>query len=114
MGRVINIGNKLDREPRFLVIDEEHRYKVDCRKNTIIQFMELSDQIDSDTNVADSMKAMDDGIKMLIGEEAFKELEEMDLHFDEWQLIFQAATAVALNKDLEDVEADFRSVEGKQ
>jgi hypothetical protein len=76
--------------------------------------MELSDQIDSDTNVADSMKAMDDGIKMLIGEEAFKELEEMDLHFDEWQLIFQAATAVALNKDLEDVEADFRSVEGKQ
>ena len=114
MGRVINIGNKLDREPRFLVVDEEHRYKVDCRKNTVIQFMELSDQMDNDTSVTDSVKIMDDCIKMLIGEVAFKELEEMELPFDEWQLIFKAATAVAMNKNLEDADADFREGEGKQ
>ena len=114
MGRIINIGNKLDREPRFLVVDKDHKYKVDCRKNTVIQFMELADQIDNDTNVTDSTKAMDDGIKMLIGEAAFKELEAMELNFDEWLWIFKAVTAVAMNKNLEDADADFREGEGKQ
>lgn len=114
MGRVINIANKLDREPRFLVIDEEHRYQVDCRKNTVIQFMELSDQIDNDTNVTESMKTMDEGIRLLIGDKAIKEIEAMDLPFDSWQWIFKAATAVAMNKDLKDVDADFREDEGEQ
>lgn len=113
MGRIINIGNKLDREPRFLVIDEEHRYKVDCRKNTIIRFMEITDQIDNSTNPAESMEAMDNGLKLLVGEAAFREIEEMDFPFSEWQLIFKAATAVAMNKDLEDIDADFREAEGE-
>ncbi|MBP5261263.1 MAG: hypothetical protein J6Z43_03945 [Clostridiales bacterium] len=111
MGRVISIANKLDREPRFLVVDDDHRYKVDCRKNTVIQFMELSDKIDDNTSVKDSMAAMEDGIKLLIGAQALKELESMDLPFDSWQWIFKAATAVAMNKDLKDVDADFREEE---
>lgn len=112
MGRVINIANKLDREPRFLVIDEDHRYKVDCRKNTVIQFMELSDKIDDNTSVKDSMAAMEDGIRLLVGDKALKEIDDMDLPFDAWQWVFKAATAVAMNKDLKDVDADFREEEG--
>lgn len=112
MGRVISIANKLDREPRFLVIDEDHRYKVDCRKNTVIQFMELSDKIDDNTSVKDSMAAMEDGIRLLVGDKALKEIDDMDLPFDAWQWVFKAATAVALNKDLKDVDVDFRKEEG--
>ena len=80
MGRVINIANKLDREPRFLVIDEKHRYKVDCSKNAVSKVMEAVEEIDS-----------------------------MDLPFDAWTLIVKGALAVAMNKDLEDVESDFRT-----
>lgn len=112
MGRVISIANKLDREPRFLVVDETHQYKVDCRKNTVIQFLEISDKIDDKTSVKDSMAAMEDGIKLLIGEKAFEEIEEMELSFDSWQEVFKAVTAVAMNKDLKDVDADFREEEG--
>lgn len=112
MGRVINIGNKLDREPRFLVIDETHRYKVDCCKNTVIEFMELSEKIDDNASIKESMAVMEDGIKLLIGEEACREINSMELPFDSWQWIFKAATAVAMNKDLEDVETDFREEEG--
>lgn len=113
MGRVINIANKLDREPRFLVIDEEHRYKVDCRKNTIMQFMELSDRIDEAAN-SESSRLMEDGLKLLLGDKACKEIDSMDLPFDNWQLIFKAAVAVALNKDLKDLDDDFREEEKQQ
>lgn len=113
MGRVINIASKLDREPRFLVVDEEHRYKVDCRKNTIIQFLALSDQYDENDS-KESVEMMDSGLKMLLGDKPFKEIEAMELPFDSYQWVFKAAVAVALNKDLEEVEADFRAEEGKQ
>ena len=112
MGRVINIANKLDREPRFLVIDDQHRYKVDCRKNTIMQFMELSDQMD-EKNSLESMETMEKCLELLIGNKAVKEINDMELPWDSWNWIFKAALAVALNKDLKDVDADFREDEGK-
>lgn len=112
MGRVINIANKLDREPRFLVIDDQHRYKVDCRKNTIMQFMELSDQMD-EKNSQESMETMEKCLELLISNKAVKEINDMELPWDSWNWIFKAALAVALNKDLKDVDADFREDEGK-
>ena len=107
MGKVINIANKLDREPRYLVLDEAHSYKVDCRKNTVTKLMALSEQLD-DQKSEESTKLMEEGLELLIGAKAVKEIDAMDLPFDNWQLIFQAAIAVALNKELEDVSADFR------
>lgn len=102
MGRVINIANKLDREPRFLVIDEKHRYKVDCSKNAVSKVMGL------DSGETD-LKYIDQALKILLGNEAVKEIDSMDLPFDAWTLIVKGALAVAMNKDLEDVESDFRT-----
>ena len=102
MGRVINIANKLDREPRFLVIDEKHRYKVDCSKNAVSKVMDL------DSGETD-LKYIDQALKILLGNEAVEEIDSMDLPFDAWTLIVKGALAVAMNKDLEDVESDFRT-----
>lgn len=102
MGRVINIANKLDREPRFLVIDEKHRYKVNCSKNAVSKVMDL------DSGEKD-LKYIDQALKILLGNEAVKEIDSMDLPFDAWTLIVKGALAVAMNKDLEDVESDFRT-----
>ena len=106
MGRVINISNKLDREPRFLVVDEEHRYKVDCSKNAVTKVMAL----DEDSG----FEYLDQTLKILLGNSAFKEIEDMGLPYDGWVLLVKAAIAVATNKDLEDVEDDFRKEEGTE
>ena len=106
MGKVINISNKLDREPRFLVVDEKHRYKVDCSKNAVTKVMAL----DEDSG----FEYLDQTLKILLGNAAFKEIEAMELPYDGWVLLVKAAIAVATNKDLEDVEDDFRKAEGAE
>ena len=94
MGRVINIANKLDREPRFLVVDDTHRYKVNCTKNVVMKVMDL-----------------DEMLKLLIGGEALREIEEMGLPYDNWVIIMKAAVAIATNKSYDEVENDFRGEE---
>ena len=103
MGRVINIANKLDREPRFLVLDDTHKYKVDCSKNAVLKIMSLEEGKDAEQ--------MDMIIKILLGDEAFREIDEMGLPFDNMMIIMKAALAVAMNKDYDDVESDFRDDE---
>ncbi|MCR4670583.1 MAG: hypothetical protein K5643_05260 [Saccharofermentans sp.] len=101
MGRVINISNKLDREPRFLIIDEKHKYKVDCTKNAMLKVMALEN--------GDDLEQINEILKILLGNEAIKQIEDMNLPFDNWVTIMKAAMAVAMNKDLEDIEDDFRT-----
>lgn len=108
MGRVINIGNKLDREPRFLVIDEDHQYKVDCTKNAVTKFMAL------DESGMEATDYMDVGLDILIGSKARKEIESLELPFYEWTTIFKAVIALATNKDLEDVDELFRDGSKKE
>ncbi|MBO4579286.1 MAG: hypothetical protein J5715_03930 [Clostridiales bacterium] len=103
MGRVINISNKLDREPRFLIVDDTHKYKVDCTKNAVLKVMDL----DSDNDAAQ----LDEILKILLGAKALKEIEDMQLPYDNWVTIVKAAIAVATNKDFDDVDAEFRGEE---
>lgn len=105
MGRVINIGNKLDREPRFLILDETHKFKVNCDKNTVMKVMSLESENQED------LKYLDEMLVLLIGKDAVKQIEEMDIPFDGWMTIVKAAIAVATNKDFDEVERDFRSEE---
>lgn len=102
MGRVINIANKLDREPRFLVVDDTHRYKVNCTKNVVMKVMDLDEK---EPNYLDEM------LKLLIGGEALHEIEEMGLPYDNWVIIMKAAVAIATNKSYDEVENDFRGEE---
>ena len=105
MGRVINIANKLDREPRFLVLDETHKYKVNSTKNAVVKVMSLDGGNDSEQ--------LDEILKILLGNQAFKEIEGMELPYDNWVTIVKAAIAVATNKDFEEVDAEFRDGEDK-
>ena len=100
MGRVINIANKLDREPRFLVIDDNHKYKVDSTKNAVMKVMDLDGENDA--------QQLDEILKILLGSKAFKEIEDMGLPYDNWVIIVKAAIAVATNKSFDEVDADFR------
>lgn len=102
MGRVISIANKLDREPRFLILDETHKYKVNCTKNAVMKVIDLQD---------DDAKQLDEILKILLGNEAFKDIEGMELPYDNWVTIVKAAIAVATNKSFDEVEADFREEE---
>ena len=100
-GKIINITNRLNREPRFICIGEKN-YKVNCSKNAVLEVMELQ------TNGGAELETIDKILKVLLGSEAFRELEDMELPYDNWQVIFIATLACAMNKTYEEIDESFR------
>ena len=107
MGRIINITSKLDREERFIQI-EQKMYKVDCTKNTVLKFMELEER--SASGEVKEKDVLDEGIKLFLGTKAFHEIdkENPEFHWSDWQVIFFGVLASALDKDYDEVVNSFR------
>lgn len=106
-GKIINITNKLDREPSFVQIDEK-MYKVDNSKTAVINFMAVQKKLEAG-EVEDS-QAIDEGLKIFLTPEKFNEIdkENPEWTFNNWQVLFFACLASAMNRSYEEVEASFR------
>lgn len=107
-GKVISISNKLDREPHFIEIDEK-LYKVDTSKNAVLRFFEL--QKKSEAGEVTDVEVIDRAIKLFLGNEAFKEIEEKnaEFSFENWKVIYLACLSSAMNKTYEEMEESFRN-----
>lgn len=106
-GKIINITNKLDREPTFIQIDEE-MVKVDNSKTAVINFMAIQKR--SEAGEIKDSDAIDESLKIFLGAEKFKEIEKnhTDWTYNNWQVLFFACLAGAMNRTYEEVEGDFR------
>lgn len=101
MGKVINITNKLNNEPTFIVLGENKQYKVDDNYKTLIKVSELFEKEGtSDTT------AMMDAIELILGKAARKEIENMSI--GDVKVIFTAVMAAVQGIDYEDAEARFQ------
>ena len=66
-------------------------YPVDCRQKTVRQMMVLADP-DSGLPPAE---AMDEAMKLALGDDAYRELLARDLPFAAWQQLFSLVVAAA-------------------
>ena len=102
MATVINITDKLKNEEKFLVIGDK-RYKVNDSKNTVTAvFAALESKNEKDIGI------IDEALKLLLGAEAFREIDEMNLPFNDYQAVFIGAMACVSGKSYEETEASFR------
>lgn len=106
-GKIINITNKLDREPTFIEIDGS-MYKVDNSKTAVINFMGI--QKKSEAGEIEDAQAIDEALKIFLSPEKFAEIDKKnpDWTYNNWQILFFACLASAMNKPYEEVEASFR------
>lgn len=102
MGKIIDISSKLMNEPKFLQVTEDKTYKVDDRKNTVIQMNQILE------NANGSVESIDKAIKLCLGDKAFKEIEKMDLSMTAYQSLFIGMMALVTNKTYEELEKTFR------
>lgn len=102
MSRTINIADRLMNADKFIHVAENKTYKVDDRKNTVLQINELLDD-------GAKPEIIDKVIEMTLGKDAYKEIEDMGLSWDGYQALFIAIMAAIQNKDFEEVEKTFRS-----
>jgi len=107
MSKIIDISAKLTNERPKLKLAEDKIYEIDDRKNTII----LLNQKIQETDVND-INAIDEMISVVLGEEAAKEIDEMNLPMAAYQSIMIAIMAAVTGEDYEVAEARFRKEAG--
>lgn len=100
MATVIDITSKIKNEQKFIVYNGKN-YKVDDRKNTIIEVFSIIDDA-SGANV----EMIDKVLEKLLGKEAVKDFD--GLSYDDYLVPFFAVMACVQNKSYEEVERSFR------
>lgn len=101
MGKIIDITNRLSYEPTFLVIGNES-YKVDDRKNTVIEIMQI---LETNNN---GLEVMDEVFKKALGIDNFNKINEQGISFADYQIYFIAIMAALMNLTYEEAEKRFQ------
>jgi len=107
MSKIIDISAKLTNERPQLKLAEGKVYEIDDRKNTILllnQKMQGSDLND--------LNAIDEMIEVVLGKEAAKEIDEMNLPIVAYQSIMIAIMAAVTGEEYEAAEERFRKEAG--
>lgn len=107
MSKIIDISAKLTNERPKLKLTEDKIYDIDDRKNTII----ILNQKMKNSNVND-IEAIDEMLNIILGEDAAKEIDEMNLPIIALQTIMVAIMAAVTGEDYEAAEARFREGAG--
>lgn len=107
MSKIIDISAKLTNERPKLKLAEGKVYEIDDRKNNII----LLNQKMMNENLND-LNVIDDMINIVLGEDAAKEINDMNLPVVAYQSIMIAIMAAITGEDYEVAEARFRKEAG--
>lgn len=103
MSKIIDISARLTNERPKLKLTEDKVYEIDDRKNTIL----LMNQKMQDADVED-ITFIDEMITILLGKDAAKEIDELDLSVSVYQTIMVAIMAAISGEDFETAESRFR------
>lgn len=101
MATVIDITGKIKNEEKFIVYNGKS-YKVDDRKNTIIEVFATIDKAEGA-----SVEMIDAVLTKLLGKEAVEDFE--GFAYDDYLVPFFAAMACVQNKSYDEVEKSFRN-----
>lgn len=100
MGKIYDITEKLTNDNPIIKIGEK-TYRVNNSKNTFLQIQKYTE-----TNKED---AIDIIIKLALGEEAFNEIEEMQLSMNSYKNIITAIMAAVMEMEFDEAEKHFRN-----
>lgn len=101
MATVIDITGKIKNEEKFIVYNDKS-YKVDDRKNTIIQVYSV---LDSGEDM--SLATVDKVLELLLGKNAVKDFN--GFAYEDYLVPFFAAMACVQNKSYEEIASNFRN-----
>lgn len=103
MSKIIDLSGKLTNERPKLKLAEDKIYEIDDRKNTILKMNQKMRSAD-----IEDVEFIDEMIEMLLGKEAAKEINEMDLSIASYQSIMIAIMAAITGEEYEVAEKRFR------
>lgn len=103
MATVIDITNRIKNEEKFVVYNGKS-YKVDDRKNTMIEVYSLLNEA-KEANI----DVIDKAMERLLGKEAIKDFS--GFAYSDYLVPFFATLACVQNKTYEEIEESFRKAQ---
>lgn len=103
MATVIDITSRIKNEEKFVVYNGKS-YKVDDRKNTMIEVYSLLNGA-KEANI----ETIDGAMQLLLGKEAVKDFS--DFSYSDYLVPFFATLACVQNKTYEEIEESFRKAQ---
>lgn len=100
---MIDISNRLTNQKPKIKLAEGKEYKINNSKNTMLL---INQEMQNNKN---ELEAMDKAVKLALGEEAFKEIESMELSFADYKVLFIGIMAGVSDQSYEDVEKNFNT-----
>jgi len=104
LAKKIDISGRLTNERPILKLGEGLEFEVDNRKNTVFEMNAL---VESSESAEKDM--FDQVFNLLLGKEATKKINDLDLSFENYQYVFMAAIATATGEEVETVEKRFQA-----
>ena len=101
MSTLIDITNKIKNEEKFIKLYDK-TYKVDDSKNTVLKVMSILEK-------EGEAVAMDKAIELILGKEAKKYIDSLNLSVQDYQVPFIAVMACVNNVSYEVMEEQFRN-----
>lgn len=102
MAKIIDITGKLTNEKPRIKIAEDFEVEVNVSKNAVIKVQTIVDENKSDVGM------MDESLKILVGDEAYKRLDEMDLSLSDYKTVYIAVMACVNNESFEEAAERFQ------
>lgn len=104
MAKLYTLDNKLLTETPEIRIGEKV-YAVDNRKSTVSKITGMMKHGDGAEN---GDEKADEGLKLALGEKAFREIDAMNLPFPAYQRLFELVMAAMTGEEVEAVEKRFQ------
>lgn len=100
MGKIYDITDKLTNDNPIIKIGDK-TYAVNNSKNTVLQIQKYTETHKDD--------AIDIIVKLALGEEAFDDIEKMQLSMNSYKNIITAIMAAVMEMEFEEAEKHFRN-----
>ena len=100
---MIDISKKLSNDKPVIKIAEGKEYKINNSKNTMLL---INQEMQNNKN---ELEAMDKAVKLALGQSAFEEIENMELSFADYKVLFIGIMAGDSDQSYEEVEKNFNT-----
>lgn len=107
MNNVYDISSKISNSTPTVKVNDELIFSVNNRRNTILTLQMKVKKMD-DSKEYDETKYMEEALILLTSKETVKKINDLNLPFPEYKLVFEVVMAAATGVSVEEFKKDKR------
>lgn len=104
---VLDISAKIDDLPKCLKVTEDKKFVIKEDRKTVMKVMAITKKREMED------EDMDEVVRLLLGDEGFKELEDLNLSYKNYITVVKGMMALISGNSMEEFEERFQNASNK-